>query len=46
MNFETKSKKQGIINSKWDEGEEGIVNLEGQLISALNELNNARKKKK
>jgi len=45
MDFETNSKKQGIMDYEDDE-EEGVVDLEAKLISSLDELNKARKRNK
>lgn len=43
MAFGEKSKKQNIIDF---EEEEVVVNFEGELISAIDELKKARRKKK
>lgn len=45
MALETNSKKQGLMESEKEE-EEGVVDLKGEHISALDELNKARKKNK
>lgn len=46
MAFRTNTKKQSIVDSEEEEEEAGIVDLEEELISALDELKKARKKNK
>jgi len=45
MAYGLDSKKQNIIESE-DEEEVGVVDFGGELISALDQLNKARRKKK